>query len=339
MNDNTPKKRKNHGCMWAVIIVAILAGAAVLLFGAGLSLMSNSINVSGLSRATYGSDEFPEFKERWSYGHGETKVVMIPLRGVIFLDEDDGFFGSDPGAASTALKSIHRATADQKVKAIILDIDSGGGGITASDVLLKALLDFRKSQPDRRVVSVFGDVAASGAYYVALGSDRIVARPTALTGSIGVLMQTINIKELSEKIGVRDVTIKSGRNKDILNPFSDLSEEQRAMLQGIIDKLHERFMKLVAEHRSMPIEKVREIADGRVFLADEAVQLGLIDEVGYWEDSVAATAGLLGVEDIKVYRYERGFTLSGIFSSASLVNPGAWLRRLPTTRFLYAWQP
>jgi protease IV len=333
-------KRSSHGCMWAVITVVLLLGAAMAFMGAGLAWLGRSIHMPSVAKpSSYGSDEFPELSETWASGQGQTKVVMIPIRGMIMLDDAEGMFASSSGSAQMALKSIHRATADQKVKALILDIDSGGGGITASDVILQALLDFKDSQPGRKVVSVFGDMAASGAYYIAVGSDTIVARPTSVTGSIGVLMQSINVKELGEKIGIRDVTIKSGKNKDILNPFTDLSDEQRAMLQGIVNSLHERFIGIVAEHRELSVEKVRELADGRVFLAQEAMELGLVDEVGYWKDGVAATAGLLDVPDVKVFRYEKEFSLSDIFASQSLVNPQAWLRLLPSTRFLYFWQP
>jgi len=334
---NYKSGKHSHGCLWAVVTVVVLLGAAVLLLAAGLVWLGKSARGPSMARFEYGTDEFPRFREVWSSGRGETKAVMIPLSGMIFLDENDGMW-SAVGTAEMALKSIRRATADNRVMALVLDIDSGGGGITASDIILQALLDFKKAQPGRKVVSVFGDVAASGAYYVALGSDRIVARPTSLTGSIGVLMQSFNIKELGEKIGVKDITIKSGKNKDIMNPFTDLADDQREMLQGIVDSLHERFVGLVAEHRNLPVEQVRELADGRVFLAQEALDLGLIDEIGHWQDGVSAAASLLDVADLKVFRYQKEFAISDIFSARAMLNPTALLRQLPSTRFLYAWQ-
>jgi protease-4 len=335
---NEKSGRSSHGCLWAVLTVVVLLGVAVFLLVAGLRWIGKSVHVPSLTRIEYGDDEFPQFREIWSSGHGETKAVMIPISGMIFLDENDGMWNA-VGTAEMAIKSIRRATADQNVMALVLDIDSGGGGITASDVILQALLDFKKARPGRKVVSVFGDVAASGAYYVALGSDRIVARPTSLTGSIGVLMQSFNIKELGEKIGVKDITIKSGKNKDIMNPFTDLADDQREMLQGIVDSLHGRFVALVAEHRNLPVEQVRELADGRVFLAQEALHLGLIDEIGYWQDGIEAAASLLDVPDLKVFRYEKEFSISDIFSVRSTLNPTALLRQFPATRFLYSWQP
>ena len=140
-------------------------------------------------------------------------------------------------SASAALRAIKRATHDPDVEGILLEVDSGGGGITASDILYESLQEFRDADTDRVVVAIFGDVAASGAYYISLAADHIIAHPTTITGSIGVLMQSINARQLGEKIGVHDVTIKSGKNKDILNPLQDLTEEQRALLQGIVDDL------------------------------------------------------------------------------------------------------
>jgi protease-4 len=124
-----------------------------------------------------------------------------------------------------------------------------------------------------------------------------------------------------------------------MNPFTDLADDQREMLQGIVDSLHGRFVALVAEHRNLPVEQVRELADGRVFLAQEALHLGLIDEIGYWQDGIEAAASLLDVPDLKVFRYEKEFSISDIFSVRSTLNPTALLRQFPATRFLYSWQP
>ncbi|MBM4149701.1 MAG: signal peptide peptidase SppA [Lentisphaerae bacterium] len=333
------ERRSRHGCLWALLIVALLAGLSVIFVIAGIAALSGSVHMPRAASFSRGEDEYPKLTEVWASGDGNTKAVMVPLKGIIFLDEEDGLFSSGPGSAVSALKAIRRATHDADVKAVILEVDSGGGGITASDILYRELIAFKEAQPGRKVVAVCGDVAASGAYYVSLAADRIVAHPTTLTGSIGVLMQSFNLKELGEKIGVRDVTIKSGANKDILNPFGELSPEQRAMLQGIVDNLHERFIQLVATHRGMPPDEVRKLADGRVMVADDAVAAGLIDEIGYWNDGVAAAAEMLGVPSLKVYRYEKEFSFSDMFKSWTAMAPQSLIRRLPATRFMYLWQP
>ncbi len=336
-------KRSGKGCLIAVGIAILVAMLAGLLMIGGCVWMVKSAAGGGGCEARHatqmGVDESPAMNEVWAWGRGDTKVVMISVRGMIMLDEEESLFGTRLSSASFALNAIRRATHDPEVRAIILDIDSGGGGITASDVIYEALQKFKDARKGRQVVALMDDVAASGAYYIALAADSIIAHPTTITGSIGVLMQSFNLKELALKIGVKDVTIKSGANKDMLNPLGDLSDVQRLMLQQIVDQLHARFVKLVAENRELPEEKVREIADGRIFTADQALGLGLIDEIGYFQDAVDATASLLTVDEVKVYRYEHERSFSDFFKVQMNANPlSAWLSKpSPETRLLYRW--
>jgi protease-4 len=323
--------RRRWGCLWAVLAVAATGAVAI---GAS-ALIGRRLSAPG----TMGEDQSPALKEVWAWGTGETKVVVVPLKGLIMLDRQSSLLGSAAGTADQALRAIRRATCDDSVEAIILEVDSGGGGITASDILYEALLDFRDAQAGRRIVAVFNDMAASGAYYVALAADHIVAHPTTITGSIGVLIESFNIRELGQKIGLKDVTIKSGANKDLLNPLGDLSDEQRRMLQGIVDELHGRFLQLVVERRQLPEEQVREIADGRIFTAGTALDLRLVDQVGYWEDAVDKTAELLKVQDVKVFRYEEHFSLAALLKATQDWSPAsAMLLRLSQVRFLYLWR-
>lgn len=337
-NDEDRPRRSRSGCLWVVLV---LQGMLIV----GLVIAVMALGVAGLgghrsrSDDEWGVDEFPSMDEVWSQGDGDAKVVAIPLNGMITLAEEGGFFPSAPGSTLTALQSIRRATHDEEVRALILSIDSGGGGITASDVLFNALLEFKASQEGRKVVAVFGDVAASGAYYVGLAADHIMAHPTSLTGSIGVLVQTLNLRELGVKIGVKDVTIKSGPNKDLLNPMGDLTEGQRLMLQEIVDALHSRFVSLVSTQRGLPEADVRTIADGQVMTADRARDLGLVDAIGYWDDAVDATAELLNEASVKVYRYEQEFSLSAFLRAVQSWRPSAVLDRLTETRLLYRWAP
>jgi protease-4 len=257
-----------------------------------------------------GEDESPYMVETWSSGNGDVKVVRVPISGLIMLGEDSWYAGN----ANTVLRSIRKATHDPEVEGLILEINSGGGGITDSDIIYKALLDFKASQEGRVVVSIMGDLAASGAYYIALASDCILAHPTTLTGSIGVIMQSYNIKELAQKLGIQDVTIKSGANKDLLNPFQDVKPEQRDILQKVISAMHDRFVSLVAENRKLPKETVQPLADGRVFLAEEALRHKLIDGLGYNADAQRKIAELLETDAVKVYRYDEHVTLLDLFA-------------------------
>lgn len=314
---------KRSGCgMGCLIMVVIFAGLGFIVMFGMMSLIVNGDVVHGkragfFSRSlsmssAMGEDEAPYMTETWSSGSGDVKVVRIPVEGIIMLG--GGNMWAD-GNASTVLRSIRRATHDKEVKGLILEIDSGGGGITDSDIIYRALLRFKAEDPGRVIVSIFGDTAASGAYYIALASDHILAHPTTLTGSIGVILQSYNFKELAQKLGISDVTITSGANKDMLNPFKDVSPEQREMLQKVISAMHSRFVSLVVQHRKLPMDVVEPLADGRVFVAEEAWRHKLIDGIGYAEDAQAKIAELLNAEDgVKVYRYGEQVTLMDLLS-------------------------
>lgn len=330
------KRRRHFGCLGMFLVLASLVAIAAVITVLGAMALGRGPSLS--SHKHMGEDEFPPMKEVWAEGQGEAKVVRISLRGMIQLGEDGSFFGPVPNPTAHVLKSIRRAKNDPDVRGIILEVDSGGGGITASDILYKELLDFRDAQSGRKIVAIFGDVAASGAYYVSLAADHIIARPTSITGSIGVLISTINVRELGQKIGIKDVTVKSGANKDLLNPFQDLTEEQRALLQSIIDELHARFVGLVEERRELPTDKVLAIADGRVLTAFRASVIGLVDEIGYRNTAVLRMEELLGEEALKVFRYEEQFSFSTLIRSFQGFNPSALLRGGSTPQIMYLWQ-
>lgn len=312
---------KPRGCRFGCLALSLVVGGAIVLAAVvavfGFSNLSREFTTVGRTHHRFagprlegGEDEVPVMSEVWSGGTGETKVVRIPLTGIISFSE--GGWMDESGSASAALRAIRRATHDPDVEGLILEVDSGGGGITASDILYKALLDFKHAQQGRGIVTIMGDVAASGAYYVSLPSDIILAHPTTITGSIGVIMQSYNIQELAAKIGVKDVTFKSGNNKDLMNPFHDVSPEQRAILQGVIDALHNRFVRLVAESRKLPEADVRKLADGRIFVAEDAVERKLIDGIGYGADAEREMARLLSAPGIKIIRYEESVSLFDI---------------------------
>jgi protease-4 len=333
------ERRSGHGCLWAIIIAQGVVLLGIFALVAGLVVLGAAVSGRRAGQSL-GADEYPDLNEVWAWGRGKAKVVQIPLRGMIMLGEEEGMFSRSFGNADGCLAAIRRAANDPDVRALILDIDSGGGGITACDVIHQELLAFKASSPGRRVVSILGDVAASGGYYVAAPSDAIIAHPTTLTGSIGVLLQSVNLRGLAEKLGIRDETIKSGPDKDLLNPLHDLTAGQRQMLQDVVNELHERFVGIVASGRGLREEDVRKIADGRVFTGRRALELGLVDEVGHWDRALSKTAELLGEQDIKVYRYERAFSWAGLFMARSgTPSLEGLLRPLTSTRLLYYWQP
>jgi protease-4 len=237
------------------------------------------------------------------------------------------------------IRAIRAATHDEEVRAIILEVDSPGGGITPSDEVFHALSLFKQSDEGRKVVVYMRDLAASGGYYVAMAGDWLIAQPTTVIGSIGVIMQTLNWKEFSDKIGITDTTIKSGENKDLLNPFRESNPEQIALLQQMIDLMHGRFKSIVSASRGIPEEQVDALADGRIFSADQALALTLIDQLGYWDDVVAKTAELLGEPTIKVVRYYQTLSFWDFVMTVKspLADPFANLRQSPKLQYL--WRP
>lgn len=340
------------GCLLAIVmpialfgILAILGASAIkgaVESGKLTDKFESPFGIASGSNNDSGVDEFPPFKEVWSCGDnkkGSAKIARINLDGEIMLER--GRWWLKPDSAPMALQSIRRATLDKDVAGIILEIDSPGGGVTASDIIWNALRKFKVADTNRAVVVMMGDICASGGYYVAAAADTIIAHPTTLTGSIGVLIESINLKELADRIGVKDVSIASGANKQILNPLRDMTEEQRKMLQDSVDALGRRFKTLVAEGRDMPIEKVEEIADGRVFIAEEALRLGLIDQIGYFPDALAAMSELVGNDSLHVVRYERKATFMDMLENEGIFGMSSGLRFLENasrTRLMYKWK-
>jgi protease-4 len=191
------------------------------------------------------------------------------------------------------------------------------------------------------------DVGASGGYYVALAADSIFAHPTTVTGSIGVVMLTVNAQGLMEKIGVTPLAIKSGAKKDAGSPFRALTQDEQAIFQGVIDEMYGRFVRLIVQSRRIPEERVRAFADGRIYTAEQAQALGLVDRIGYLDDAVAAAKKAAQVTEARLVMYHRPKEYRANFYSTTPVTPGpdAALAQLATTlvgpgpRFMYLWWP
>ena len=249
-----------------------------------------------------------QFKKVWLSGDGDedaAHVLKIRISGVMTSRIDRPVFGTiDDTSAPTALRKIKAAIDDESIDGLYLEIDTPGGGVTLADELHDAILRFRKSSEGRFVFVHMGDLCCSGGYYTAVGADWIMARPTTLTGSIGVIMSTFNIAELAHKIGVTDVTIASGENKDLLNPLKPVKPEHVKILEEPIKQLYERFVGIVAEGRDLPIEVVRQLADGRVFTADDALKRKLVDSIGH-EDEAIEQIKKLADGDVRIYGYRK----------------------------------
>jgi protease-4 len=214
---------------------------------------------------------------RFTFGD---KIAIVEIKGVITQ-------------SSGIIEEINQYQEDEGVKAIILRIDSPGGGVGPAQEIHREIL---KVKSKKKVVTSMGSVAASGGYYIACASDLIIANPGTITGSIGVLMEFTNIEELFKKIGIKGVVLKSGEHKDIGSPFREMTPEEKRIIQEVIDNVHRQFVQAVAEGRKMDREKVMQIADGRILTGEQAKQIGLVDQIGNLQDAIDIVAKMVGIE-------------------------------------------
>ena len=224
-------------------------------------------------------------KEYTLQGTSRDKVLLIPVRGFISDERQERFLRSEPSMVQEIVSRLRRAESDKHVKAVVLTVDSPGGTVTASDMLYHEILSFKKRTGASLVVSMM-NVAASGGYYISLPADCIFAHPTTITGSVGVIFVQPKLTGLMEKIGVDVDVSKSGEKKDMGSPYRDASEEEKRIMQNLTDSLGKRFVDLVSAHRNLTAAQLEDVASARVYLADEALESGLIDETGYIEDAL-----------------------------------------------------
>ncbi|HET8575760.1 MAG TPA: signal peptide peptidase SppA [Methylomirabilota bacterium] len=282
-------------------------------------------------------------------GSGTAKVLLLDLSGVLTEETVSVSLTTPPPRVpllARVREELQKAAEDDRVKALIVRINSPGGTITASDILYREIHDF-KARRKIPVIAAIMDVGASGGYYVALAADSIFAHPTTVTGSIGVVMLTVNAQGLMEKIGVTPLAIKSGAKKDAGSPFRALTQDEQAIFQGVIDEMYGRFVKLIVQARRIPEERVRGLADGRIYTAEQAKALGLVDRIGYLDDAVAAAKKAAELKDARLVMYHRPREYRANFYSTTPVTPGSdsALAQLATTlvgpgpRFMYLWWP
>ncbi len=208
------------------------------------------------------------------------KVGVLEVKGVI-------------GNVQPTIEELAKFRKDGSVKAVVVRIESPGGGVSPSQELYQ---EIRRTVREKPVVVSMGSVAASGGYYIACAAQKIYANPGTITGSIGVILQFTNFEELLKKIGFRMEVVKSGPYKDVGNPGREMTAEEKAYLQDMVDNVHQQFVRDVARGRRMKVEKVREVADGRIFTGEQAMELGLVDELGNLKDAINAAAKMAAIE-------------------------------------------
>lgn len=283
-------------------------------------------------------------------GAGPDKILMIDVSGTIASTVDAGFPAREGDVVSRVYARLRSAADDPLVKGVILRLDTPGGEVTASDIVYHEVLRYR-DRTRRPVVGLMMGVAASGGYYIASACDRIIAHPTALTGSIGVFFIFPDAHELLAKVGVKVNVVKSRDFKDAGGPFREMTAEERRLFQGLIDEYYETFLAAVLKGRRGTVsgEELRALADGRVWTAKQALDLKLVDGLGYFEDAVGEVERLAGARNTSVIGYTYyPKTESNIYAAA----PGAPSLGLPTagraaetllaslkSGFYYLWLP
>jgi protease-4 len=287
-------------------------------------------------------------EERVLSGEGKDKILLMNVSRLISTEAEEDPFGirERPSAVARVEEELTRASSDDSIRAVVVRINSPGGTVTASDIVYDQLMEFKKEK-DVPVVAQLMDVAASGGYYVALAADDIVAYPTTVTGSIGVVFHGVSLEGLFDKIGIRDQTVKSGEKKDIGSPLRKMTAEERQLLQVILDEMKERFVGLVIERRlSLADDAEALIADGRIFSAEQARELGLVDRIGTLEDSIELAKQRAGITEARVVAYRRKNEHGGgIHARAGEVPPMVNVVNLDlgsvtrTPQFLYLWVP
>jgi len=273
-----------------------------LLLTAALSLIAFGC---ATPRITLIGDDSVPLKEYTLQGTEKGKVLVIPVKGKISDDPKLGLLQEKPSLVQEFISQLRKAEKDDQIRAVILKIDSPGGSVTASDILYHEIAEFKK-RSGKKVVAALMNTAASGGYYIALPADKIVAHPTTLTGSIGVIFLQPKVTGLMEKIGVGVDVNKSGKNKDMGSWFRPTTAEEKKLMQALTDRLGQRFLKLVQQNRELNKKTLTEIATARVYLAEDALQLKLVDQIGYLGDAIATAKDLAGLPpDARVVVYRR----------------------------------
>ncbi|MBF0537128.1 MAG: signal peptide peptidase SppA [Nitrospirae bacterium] len=228
------------------------------------------------------------------------KIAIIKVEGIIL-------------SSTETVKEIKKYRDDPSVKAIVLSVNSPGGAVVPSAEIYD---EVKKTVRKKTVVVSMGSLAASGGYYISSPASKIIANQGTITGSIGVIMEMVNVSGLMEKIGVKSEVVKSGRYKDLASLYRGIGKEERVILQGVLDDIHAQFIEAVAEGRKMPFAKVSSIADGRIFTGKQALELGLIDKLGTLQDAIREAADMVGIKgEPQVITKKEDFSLSDLLSN------------------------
>lgn len=296
---------KKSGCVIIALFLAVCVSLFLNLVMAAALGLKNAPHVASariLKEKTFEEQILVEGKD------SSQKIAVIPLEGIIGFGQSGSLGDNMVEDFKNALK---QALHDDEIKAVVISVDSPGGEVTASDVLYESLKNFTKHKP---AVVYFNSIGASGAYYTACGGTYLMSNATTFTGSIGVIISTLNYRELFGKIGLQSVVFKSGKFKDMLNGAREMTPEEQAYVEGLVMQSYERFLGIVASARKLDPNALRNgVADGRILSGTDAFASKLVDQLGYIEDAYAKAGELGNASGPQVVRYKRTFNFENFF--------------------------
>jgi len=319
----------------------VVVAAFLLIFASGCGIPSFLIT------PVQNSTKIEEETVADGKGFTPSKIAIIEVEGMISNMKSGGFMQATENSVSLFTQEMERAAKDPSVKAVVLRVNSPGGTVTASDIMYETVLRF-KSETHKPVVASLQDVAASGAYYVSCGADKIIAHPTSVVGSIGVIFQTFSIEGTLDKIGATTDAIKSGPLKDMGSPFKKLDPNARVVMQQLVDDYFKRFVGVVTSHRTIKPDMLSTATDGRVFSGTRAVEVGLVDRTGLLNDAIDEAKNLAKAPDAKTVIYRRPYGYGGsIYAQGPIQPPQANVMELKLpgvhdplpSGFYYIWMP
>lgn len=302
-------KNKGFGCLIIVLGLALIASLLLNVFS-----LAGSLGMDGKAM-TFAQPKahFNEIMEQRGAKDTRDKIARIDFEGAIGMEAES--FGGGGLGVDGAKAALEQALNDDRVKAIVLRVNSPGGEVTASDTLYHAVKEAAKK---KQIVVYMDSMAASGGYYLSCGASKIVANETTLTGSIGVIIQTLNYSQAFGKVGLETLTFVSGQFKDTLHGARPMRDDEKAYVQGLVDQMYDKFLTVVSEARGLSKEQLKAgIADGRVFTGAEALKKKLVDQVGYIEDAYDLAKKLAASPDASVVKYQRHTSLTDIFGAFS----------------------
>lgn len=283
-----------------------LLGAAVLFIVSIVSQLSTNA-------ATTNFDEllnFNDLKEQViEPGTGDNKIAVVPFDGVIQDGGDNSIINTGANPYRQFMEVLDHTAKDPTVDGVVISVNSPGGGVVESAEIHDKVLEIQ-DEYDKPVYVSMGNTAASGGYYISAPAEKIVAHPATLTGSIGVIMESINYTELAKDLGVDFNTIKSGKHKDIMSPSRKMTDEEKDILQTMIDEMYDEFVQVIVDGRDLGEDQVRKLADGRVYTGKQAYENELVDELGSLEDTIAFMEKDYKWNDSTIVEYEAGLNVN-----------------------------